>query len=107
MRPETRHFKLTIAYDGTAYGGWQMQPNRVSVQSLIEGALAKLAGGRVVLHGSGRTDAGVHACAQIASFTAALPHTTTTILRALNANLPEAGRPTRGASKSPPLRSRT
>ena len=85
----TKHFKLTIAYDGTRYGGWQRQPNAMTVQELVEGALAKLTGARVVTHGSGRTDAGVHARAQVASCSFATRHTPLTIRRALNANLPE------------------
>jgi tRNA pseudouridine38-40 synthase len=82
-------FKLTVAYDGTAYGGWQIQPNCVTVQELLEKALAKLAGERVVVHGSGRTDAGVHARAQIASVSLTTRHSPLTLCRALNASLPE------------------
>jgi len=84
-----RHFKLTIAYDGMAYGGWQRQPNAVTVQELIEKSLIKIAGKHVVIHGSGRTDAGVHARAQVASCSLTTHHSPLTILRALNANLPE------------------
>ncbi|MCG3148307.1 MAG: tRNA pseudouridine synthase A [Verrucomicrobiae bacterium] len=83
-----RRYKLTVAYDGTAYGGWQRQSNQASVQELIEGALAKLVGQPVSLHGSGRTDAGVHARAQVASVALTTSHPPLTILRALNANLP-------------------
>lgn len=83
------NFRLTIAYDGTAYGGWQRQPNRVTVQQLVEEALAKLAGKRVVVHGSGRTDAGVHGRAQVASCALATRLSPATLRRALNANLPE------------------
>jgi len=85
----TRHFKLTIAYDGTGYGGWQLQPNAVTVQQLIEQALAKLAGHAVRVHGSGRTDAGVHARAQVASCSLITHHASRTLLRAFNANLPD------------------
>jgi len=84
----TRHFKLTIAYEGTQYGGWQRQPNAVTVQELIEKALTKIAGKRVVVHGSGRTDAGVHARGQVASCSLTTHHSQATIQRALNANLP-------------------
>jgi tRNA pseudouridine38-40 synthase len=84
-----RTFKLTVAYDGTAYGGWQIQPNGVTVAELLEKALAKLAGERVVVHGSGRTDAGVHARAQVASVSISTRHTPARLRRALNANLPE------------------
>ncbi len=84
-----RHFKLTIAYDGTDYGGWQLQPNSVTIQGLIEAALKKIAGRRVVVHGSGRTDAGVHARAQVANCTLTTNHRPPVLRRALNANLPE------------------
>lgn len=60
--------KLTIEYDGTAYVGWQFQPNGLAVQQVMEGALAVLLGARVNLYSSGRTDAGVHAKGMIASF---------------------------------------
>lgn len=82
-------FKLTVAYDGTAYGGWQRQPNAVTVQQRLEEALAKLAGQRVPVHGSGRTDAGVHARAQVASVSLVTRHSPRTLRRALNAQLPE------------------
>jgi tRNA pseudouridine38-40 synthase len=85
----TRHFKLTVAYDGTGYGGWQLQPNAVTVQQLIEEALAKVTGHAVRIHGSGRTDAGVHARAQVASCSLVTNHRSPILLRALNANLPD------------------
>jgi tRNA pseudouridine38-40 synthase len=84
-----RTFKLAIAYDGTTYGGWQLQPNKVTVQELLEKALAKMAGKRVVVHGSGRTDAGVHAREQIASCAFATHLAPSVLVLALNANLPE------------------
>ena len=84
-----RHFKLVVAYDGTNYGGWQLQPNAVTIQGLLEAALKKIAGKRVVVHGSGRTDAGVHARAQVANCTLVTNHRPPVLHRALNANLPE------------------
>lgn len=90
-----RHFKLTLAYDGTQYGGWQLQPNRVTVQEVLEQALAKIAGRPVRIHGSGRTDAGVHARAQVASCSLSTNHRLPILRRALNANLPEEIRVTR------------
>jgi len=80
--------KLTIAYDGTRYVGWQRQAAGDSVQGLIEEAVARLAGGPVSLHGAGRTDAGVHALGQVASVTVDVSHTPETWTRALNATLP-------------------
>ena len=63
-----RNIRLTLAYDGTRYAGWQVQPDRVSIQSTIEDAIATLTGERVSLLSAGRTDAGVHAVGQVASF---------------------------------------
>jgi tRNA pseudouridine38-40 synthase len=88
LQPKRRHFKLTIAYDGTNYAGWQLQPNGSTIQEYVEGALAKMAGGKVRVHGSGRTDAGVHARAQVGNSSFRTSLTTATLLRALNANLP-------------------
>ena len=61
------HLKLTIAYDGTGLVGWQRQPTGISVQALLEDALAALDPAGVTVTGAGRTDAGVHALAQVAS----------------------------------------
>jgi tRNA pseudouridine38-40 synthase len=63
-----RNIRLTFAYDGTRYAGWQIQPDRVSLQSTIEEAIESLTGERVSLLSAGRTDAGVHAIGQVASF---------------------------------------
>jgi len=60
---------LTIAYDGTNYSGWQVQPNGLAVQQVVEDALLKLLGERVQVRSSGRTDAGVHARGMAAAFT--------------------------------------
>jgi tRNA pseudouridine38-40 synthase len=83
-----RTIKLTIAYDGTAFVGWQRQETGESIQGSIEDALAKIEGTLVTLHGAGRTDAGVHALAQVASARLATPLDDGTLSRALNANLP-------------------
>jgi len=64
------HLKLTITYDGTNFGGWQIQPNADTIQERIEKALAEVAKEPIRLHGSGRTDAGVHALGQVAHFDA-------------------------------------
>jgi tRNA pseudouridine38-40 synthase len=62
-----RTLKLTVEYDGSELVGWQRQASGTSVQGLLEDALAAFEGGPVVVHGAGRTDAGVHALAQVAS----------------------------------------
>jgi len=64
-----RTIKLTIEYDGTAYCGWQLQPNGLTIQEVMEGALAKILGAPTRLRASGRTDAGVHARGMVAAFT--------------------------------------
>src|SRR5437867_7587381 len=94
-QPKSRHFKLTIAYDGTHYGGWQLQPNAQTIQEVVERALGKIAGHAVRVHGSGRTDAGVHARAQVANCSFATQHAPRVLVQALNANLPEDIRITR------------
>lgn len=83
-----RTLKLTIAYDGTAYAGWQVQPERPTVQETLENAIAKVTGRHTRTLASGRTDAGVHALGQVVGFRtdSALPPEV--LLRALNANLP-------------------
>ena len=66
-----RTYRLTLAYDGTRYRGWQRLPNGApTVQASVERALSELFGREILVSGSGRTDAGVHAEMQVASFTA-------------------------------------
>ncbi|HEY5315267.1 MAG TPA: tRNA pseudouridine(38-40) synthase TruA [Pirellulales bacterium] len=84
-----RTFKLTLAYDGTAYAGWQLQAGHPTLQGALEAALADLTGNLVRVIGSGRTDSGVHALGQVVSFTADTPLTPDALTRALNARLPD------------------
>jgi tRNA pseudouridine38-40 synthase len=83
-----RTLKLTIAYDGGAYAGWQWQPNRKTLQQTIEAALEKIAGESIRVTASGRTDAGVHALGQVISFVTTSPHSAAVFQKALNAELP-------------------
>ena len=83
-------FKITLAYDGTGFVGWQRQTNGISIQALIEDALRELDGRDVTVTGAGRTDAGVHACGQVAAFTIARELGPDAVVRALNAHLPHA-----------------
>ena len=62
-----RNLKLTICYEGSDFAGWQVQPNQRTIQSEIEKALLEIEEKPVRIHGSGRTDAGVHALGQVAS----------------------------------------
>jgi len=80
-------YRLMIEYDGTPFVGWQMQAGALSVQGLIADAIAAFSGERVGLHGAGRTDAGVHALAQVAHFDLAKEWGTDTVRDALNAHL--------------------
>jgi tRNA pseudouridine38-40 synthase len=83
-------YKITLAYDGTDFVGWQRQANGVSIQGLIEDALRALDGREVTVTGAGRTDAGVHALGQVAAFTIARDLEPGAVVRALNAHLPHA-----------------
>jgi len=83
-----RTLKITLAYDGTRFVGWQRQSDGESIQRLLEDALAHFEGGPVVAHGAGRTDAGVHALGQVASVELTAAHDPGTLVRALNAHLP-------------------
>jgi len=84
-----RTLKLTIQYDGTEYVGWQRQARGVSIQGLLEDALRPIEGAHVHVFGAGRTDAGVHALAQIASISLTVAIEPADLGRALNAVLPE------------------
>src|SRR5207237_1848345 len=85
-----RYFKLTIAYDGTDFHGWQMQGNKPTIQGEIVGLLRRLTQENVVLHGTGRTDAGVHALGQVGSFRTQSRLSAQDFQRALNALLAPA-----------------
>ena len=84
-----RKIKLTISYDGTLYVGWQRQKNGLSVQELIENAVFKVTGEKVSVTASGRTDAGVHAAAQVADFKTDSSVPPERFAPALNAHLPQ------------------
>lgn len=84
------NFKLTIAYDGSRYNGWQRQGNTPNtIQGKIETVLTELFGHKIEIHGSGRTDAGVHALGQTASFAAKTNLTADEIMNYLNRYLPD------------------
>jgi tRNA pseudouridine38-40 synthase len=84
-----RTLKLTIAYDGTDFAGWQMQAGQRTVQGALEDALAPIDGERVVVHSAGRTDAGVHAAGQVISFALKSSIACDALVRAINVRLPQ------------------
>jgi tRNA pseudouridine38-40 synthase len=85
-----RNLKLTLAYDGHDFAGWQVQPDRLSIQGTLVSAFEHLTGEKTLPQGSGRTDAGVHALAQTASVTLNSPIPTANLVRALNDVLPRS-----------------
>ncbi len=92
MMAGSMRFKLTVAYDGRAFQGWQSQPSGRGVQQTIESTVARIADGVPVrVHGAGRTDRGVHATGQVAHFDAPerLDMNAGAWFRALNTNLPK------------------
>jgi len=89
-RSTQRNLKLTLAYDGTEFSGWQVQPGRSTIQGLLASAIGRLTGENVLPQGSGRTDAGVHALAQVATFRTGSPIPVENLTQALNDSLPAA-----------------
>jgi tRNA pseudouridine38-40 synthase len=81
-------WKLTLAYDGSDYQGWQIQPGQRTIQGELQSALRRVVGESPLPQGSGRTDAGVHALAQVASFAIEARIPAPNLLRALNRTLP-------------------
>jgi tRNA pseudouridine38-40 synthase len=86
--PALQNWKLTLAYDGTEFRGWQVQPGERTVQGELRAALGRITGESPLPQGSGRTDAGVHALGQVASFALAAPIPAENLQRALNRTLP-------------------
>jgi tRNA pseudouridine38-40 synthase len=83
-----RNLKLTVAYDGTDFSGWQTQPGFRTVQETLEAALATLTGEQVRVNASGRTDTGVHALGQVVNLYSNTRHSPQVLLQAVNAHLP-------------------
>jgi tRNA pseudouridine38-40 synthase len=86
----TQNWKLTLAYDGTEFSGWQIQPGEPTVQGELQAALGRVTGESPLPQGSGRTDAGVHALGQVASFELQANIPPENLQRALNRTLPPA-----------------
>src|SRR6267142_303949 len=83
-----RNLKLILAYDGSEFAGWQVQPERATIQGTLASAIGRLTGENVLPQGSGRTDAGVHALAQVATFQTSSSIPTENWIKALNDVLP-------------------
>jgi tRNA pseudouridine38-40 synthase len=83
-----RNLKLVLAYDGAEFSGWQVQPDAPTIQGALASAIGRVTGEKVLPQGSGRTDTGVHALAQVATFATASPIPTQNLVKALNVILP-------------------
>ena len=102
-----RRVRIDLAYDGTAYAGWQIQPGTKTVQGVVEEALRRLHGGsNVRVRGAGRTDSGAHACGQVADALVATRCDDGALLLALSHMLPEDVRPRRVLTVSPEFHAR-
>jgi tRNA pseudouridine38-40 synthase len=88
--PRPQNWKLTLAYDGTDFSGWQIQPGEPTIQGELQAALGRVTGESPLPQGSGRTDAGVHALGQVASFELQANIPAENLLHAVNRTLPPA-----------------
>lgn len=84
-----RRIKLVVAYDGTNYCGWQVQPNGVSIQAMLQKHIEELTGEKIMLTGASRTDSGVHALGQVAVFDTSKSWPAERFVPALNQRLPK------------------
>ena len=95
-----RNLKLVLAYDGSEFSGWQVQPDAATIQGTLASAIGRVTGEKVLPQGSGRTDAGVHALAQVATFPIESPIPAENLVNALNHILPPSVR-VLGATEAP------
>ncbi|MGA2360653.1 MAG: tRNA pseudouridine(38-40) synthase TruA [Terriglobales bacterium] len=102
-----RNLRLILSYDGAEFAGWQVQPGRTTVQGALASAIGRLSGENVLPQGSGRTDAGVHALAQVASFRTASVIPAENWMRALNDILPASIRVLEVSEAAPEFHART
>src|SRR2546426_808756 len=87
-----RNLKLILSYDGSEFSGWQVQPGATTVQGTLASAIGRITGEKVLPQGSGRTDAGVHALAQVATFVTQSSVPTENFVKALNDLVPASVR---------------
>src|SRR5579863_3274231 len=101
-----RNLKVTLSYDGTEFSGWQVQPDAVTVQGTLASAIGRITGEKVLPQGSGRTDAGVHALAQVMTFVTEASVPAGNFLKALNDILPASVRVLEVAEAPPDFHAR-
>ena len=101
-----RNLKLTLCYDGTDFAGWQVQPDALTVQGALASAIGRITGEKVLPQGSGRTDAGVHALAQVATFSTGSVIPASNLVVALNDILPASIRVLEACDASPDFHAR-
>jgi tRNA pseudouridine38-40 synthase len=101
-----RNLKLILSYDGTDFAGWQVQPNAPTIQGTLASAIGRVTGEKVLPQGSGRTDAGVHALAQVATFQSESPIPVANLVTALNDVLPPSIRVIQANEAAPDFHAR-
>jgi tRNA pseudouridine38-40 synthase len=101
-----RNLKIVLAYDGTEFSGWQIQPDAATIQGALASAIGRVTGEKVLPQGSGRTDAGVHALAQVATFATESPIPAQNLEKALNDTLPASIRVLEAAEAPPEFHAR-
>lgn len=101
-----RNLKMILSYDGAEFAGWQVQPDAKTVQGTLASAIGRLAGEKVLPQGSGRTDAGVHALAQVMTFVTSSSIPTENFVKALNDILPASVRVLEAAEMPPDFHAR-
>ena len=101
-----RNLKIVLAYDGSEFSGWQVQPDAATIQGTLASAIGRLTGEKVLPQGSGRTDAGVHALAQVATFATGSPIPPENFTNALNDILPSSIRVLDAAEVPPEFHAR-
>ncbi|HVI09160.1 MAG TPA: tRNA pseudouridine(38-40) synthase TruA [Candidatus Binatia bacterium] len=101
-----RNLKLTLAYDGSDFSGWQVQPGLNTLQGTLASAIGRITGEKVLPQGSGRTDAGVHALAQVATFATESPVPAANFVTALNDILPSSLRVLKAEEVAPGFHAR-
>src|SRR4029077_11147730 len=101
-----QYIQLTLAYDGTDFSGWQIQPGQPTIQGALSDVLENLTQQRLQIHGAGRTDAGVHANAQVANFKTQAELSAGEFQRAFNALLPNSIRVVAAEEAAPDFHAR-